>query len=239
MDYSQWVSAIAVALATDSSDENLSALLPSAVDYAEDRIYKDPGFSFLALEDVDYTPCTIGNRAILRPTRVLIVEQINILTPAGAVAADPVVDRVPLERVSLSFLDQVWGGGAYSPCMTGVPAKYAALSDTQFRLGPLPDAPYLAEFIGPTRPVPLSDDNRTTFLTLNMPALFTAATMVYLCGAYLKNFGAQSDNPQQTQSWENQYQILKIGPAVEEARRKSESASWQAKPPTVVAKPER
>lgn len=239
MDYSQWVSAISVALATDSSDENLSALLPSAIDYAEDRIYKDPAFNFLALEDADYTPCTIGNRAITKPARVLIIEQINILTPARAVATDPAVDRVPLERVSLAFLDQVWGGGANSCGMLGVPEKYAALSDSAFRLGPLPDDAYIAEFIGPTRPTPLSDGNRTTFITLNMPALFTAASMVYLCGTYLKNFGAQSDNPQQSQSWENQYQILKIGPAVEEARRKSESASWQPKPPTVVAKPER
>jgi hypothetical protein len=239
MDYSQWVSTISVALATDSSDENLTALLASAVDYAEDRIYRDPAFDFLTLRNADYAVCTIGSRKITRPASVLIVEGINILTPAGAVAGDDDLERVPLERVSLGFLDQVWGSGANTPGMSGVPSKYAPLSDTDFRIGALPDDAYLAEFVGPTRPEPLSDANRTTFLTLNMPALFTAASMVYLCGTYLKNFGAQSDNPQQAQSWENQFGVLKLGPAVEEARRKSESASWQPKPPTVIAKPER
>jgi hypothetical protein len=86
-------------------------------------------------------------------------------------------------------------------------------------LGPAPSAPYNIEILGTIRPVPLSPTNSQTFLTQYLPDLFTAASMVFMSG-YQRDFGSQSDNPQQAQSWENQYQLLFKSANAEEMRKR-------------------
>jgi len=54
-----------------------------------------------------------------------------------------------------------------------------------------------------------------------------------------RDFGAQSDNPQTAQSWENQYQTTKQGVNIEELRKKAASASWSPYIPTPQANTER
>lgn len=214
-------------------------ILPGIIDYAEGRIYRDPNFDFLTTYGAQNASCTINNRNIVRPTTMLIVSAMNIISPAPSAPDALGSKRIPLERATLAFLDATWPSAYDNTAATvGVPQYYAPLSDTAFRLAPTPNAAFVAEFVGTTRPVALSSSNTTTFLTLNFADLFLAASMIFASGM-MKNFGSQADNPQQAQSWENQFQILKTGAAVEEARRKSQGAAWTTKPPPPIASPPR
>lgn len=239
MDYSQYMVTLGVATAYGAEDENFAALIPATIDYAEGRIYHDPDFAFLCLQGSGPATCGLLSRNITKPPNVVIVEGINIITPVGAVVDGANASRNPCKRVSLAYMDMVWGAGPSVSGATGIPQDYAAFDDTNWRLGPIPDATYVAEFVGTVTPTPLSATNKTTYLTVNMPELFVAASMIFLQGALLKNFGAQMDNPQSSVSWEAQFQTLKTGPAVVEARKKAESAGWTAKAPTKVANPPR
>jgi len=84
----------------------------------------------------------------------------------------------------------------------------------------------------------LSATNPTTFISLYLPDVFIMASMIYVSG-YQRNFGRQSDDPAMAQSYENQYQTLLKGAAVEEARKKFESTGWTSQSPSPVASPSR
>jgi hypothetical protein len=88
------------------------------------------------------------------------------------------------------------------------------------------------------RPSPLSFTNQTTFLSTYMPDLFLAASMVWGFG-YQRDFGGQADDPATAQSWEHQYESLRIGIDVEEMRKKSASVSWSSYHPTPTANTQR
>jgi hypothetical protein len=92
-------------------------------------------------------------------------------------------------------------------------------------LGPWPDANYQVEVIGTIRPTPLSATNTTTFLTTYLPDLFLAASMIFASG-YQRDFGSQADNPQQSASWEMQYEKLFASANAEELRKKFSGLGW-------------
>ena len=75
------------------------------------------------------------------------------------------------------------------------------------------------EVIGRIRPTALSAGNPTTYISQTYPDLLIAASMIFVSG-YQKNYGAQQDNPQQAQSWENQYKMLLASAQSEEAARR-------------------
>lgn len=216
MNYSEWVAELGVMTGAGAEDENLVALLEATVEYAEGRIYRDPVFDFLATRGATPGALTSGNRDVTLPATILIAEAANIISPAGNTPGQAGSRRIPLSRMTLSYIDHVWG----VQNTQGVPVVYAPLTDRLWRVGPVPDAAYQVEWVGTTRPTPLAAENPTTFITENMPELFLAASMIFLAGGLMKNYGAQADDPGSAQSWESQYNQLKTGPAVEEARRK-------------------
>ena len=79
--------------------------------------------------------------------------------------------------------------------------------------------------MGTYRPEPLSPSHPETFLTEYMPDIFLAASMIFITG-YQRDFGAQSDNPQQAQSWEAQYNNLVKGAMLESLRQKFAGPAW-------------
>jgi len=115
--------------------------------------------------------------------------------------------------------------------VTGPPQFYAMRSNTLALLGPSPDAPYVAEVIGIQRPAALSSANSSTDLTQYVPDLMIAASMVFASG-YMRDFGSMSDNPQMSQSWEAQYQLLFKSATTEQSRAKFESDGWTSQSPT-------
>lgn len=236
MTYSSWQTALSTLTAIPTTNTDFQAILPSVIDYAEQRMYRELD---LLVEDVrDSSSSTLtGNRNFTLPTTLgtfQVISGINIITPAST-AAD-LGTRNPCTPVSRDVLDMIY------PSVTGsgVPTMFSyfsqASNQTNILLGPCPDGVYTVEVVGKIIPTPLSASNPTTFLTLYLPDAFLAASMVFMSG-YLKNFGAQSDDPKQAQSWDQQYQALMTSASTWEARKRFGGASWTSKQiePTAVA----
>ena len=188
---------------------------------------------------------TAGSRNFILPTSVgtfLIVDTINVITPAN-VAPDSGT-RVALTPVSKSFLDVAWASstGATVPQFYSYVSQNTALTGSQTQpqviFGPWPDAAYRVEVTGKIQPQALSATNTTTWLSQNLPDLFLAASMIYMSG-FMRNFGAQSDDPKMATSWEGIYAGLKESAMVWEARKRFAGASWTPKQLEQNAQPQR
>lgn len=232
--YAQWVTAVANLIVETESRAEFQGILPSCIDYAEQRLYRE--LDLLDTVTRDYAPLTIGNRNFALPTtngRFVVTNGFNVITPALA----PIVDnatRNQMVPVSRDYMDAVWGSSAG----TGLPREYAPVTDQGFIVGPWPDAAYTIEVIGTIRPTPLSAVNTTTYLTLYLPDLWFATTMVFMAG-WQQNFGSQADNPQMAQSWETQRNTLLASANLEEQRKRYAAGAWSSMSPTPAATPSR
>lgn len=212
----------------DPTTPNFAAALPSIIDYAEQRCYNDLDLLAQVLGPV-FVNTAAGSRVIDFSTvlqnglPLLIVEQAKVLSPIPN--PSPNTPSQPVTPVSIDFIDAV-----YNDVTLGTPKHFAMRNALTMILGPTPDQVYQMAFLGKWAYAPLysaepDDGTQTTILTTWFPGLFLAAAMISGSG-YQKNFGAQADNPQQAQSWENQYQVL-LGPAKELAMRQRQHG-WQA-----------
>jgi hypothetical protein len=233
--YATWVTALQTELVINSLDPNFPLILPSCIDYAEQRLYRE--LDLLTTVTRDSSALTAGNRNYTLPSnigRFVVTNGLNLITPAGTTTPDSGT-RVQLIPASRDMLDSIGGNPSY----TGPPANYAMITDQTLIVGPAwPDGNYTIEVIGTIRPTPLSATNTSTFLTLYLPDLWFAATMVFMTG-YQQNFGAQSDNPEMAVSWESQYGKLFSSANVEEMRKKYASGAWGSLQPTPIATPTR
>ena len=233
LNYTTYVQQLSNLMVIPSTDANFQIFLPGCIDYAEGRIYRDLDPLYTQTTDASATVSS-GNRNFNLPTSVgtfITCDNINIITPAGTQSSAGT--RVSLTPVSPEFMDLAYPSGQ---TVTGVPQYYAMRSNTLALLGPAPDAAYYTEVIGTQRPSQLSSGNSSTFLTQYVPDLYIAASMVFAMG-YMRDFGGQSDNPQASQSWENQYQILLKSAAIEQFRAAFESAGWTSNAPAPLATP--
>ncbi len=236
LTYTTTVATLAELLIVETTDANFLTVLPTAIDYGEQRCYLD-----LDVINLDVADASSSTTALVRsftlPTSVgtfQVVSQINIITPAQTSAESGT--RNPLTFVSRAVLDMIY------PSTTGNGVPQFACYNSQstiagqqnILLGPWPDAAYRTEVVGRIQPTPLSSTTTTTFLTLYYPALFVAACMVFLTG-WQKNFGAQADDPKMAQSWETQYKTLLAGASVQEARKRFSSQGWTAEFPEPLA----
>lgn len=187
------------------------AAMPSIIDQAEQRIYQKLQLLATVIRDATGTT-TPGTRNFTLPTpagasRFVVVQSINILNGA---------DRYPVIKCSRELLDMFW------PSDTGsgsIPNKWAPVTDAAILFGPAPTSAYDVEIYGTIRPAPLSASNTTTFLSVELSGLFLAAAMVTAAG-YMKNFGAQADDPKLASSWQDQYDRLLPAAEGEETMRK-------------------
>jgi hypothetical protein len=239
--YNSYVDAVSRILNIPDDDTDYRNIIPRMIEYAENRIYRE--CDFLATLSAQTTSLTAASRITVLPATIIVCQSINVVTPASTPPDLGV--RNPLNRVSIDFLTATWPSAAGS----GVPKYYAimgapTMSPTttagpmNIMLGPVPDAAYAAEVIGTVRPAPLSFTNQTTFLSTCVPDLFLAASMIWGFG-YQRDFGGQADDPATAQSWEHQYESLRIGIDVEEMRKKSASVSWSPYHPTPTANTQR
>ena len=244
MDYATYAADIANNMAISVTDDNFLVMLPQAIQYAEGRIARD--LDLMAANVRDSSSSTVAlTRNFNLPTGTgafLIIDGINIITPSST--APESGTRNPLIPVSRDFLDYTW------PSTTGatVPQYFAYITQDTFLtgsaaqsqviFGPWPDATYRVEVIGKVQPPALSSTNTTTWISVNLPDLMIAASMVFVTG-YMKNYGASADDPKMAQSWENQYSTLKASAEVYEARKRFAGASWTSKEPEKSAVPQR
>ena len=111
-----YVNQIATMAVVAEDDEAFLAILPQAITYAENRIYRDLDFMFTSVANTSYS-IVQGSRKITvfeadffpeENGTLIVCEQINLLTPAGA--TDPnEATRVPLLPTTKEFLDSVYG----------------------------------------------------------------------------------------------------------------------------------
>jgi hypothetical protein len=232
--YAQWVTAVANLIVETESRAEFQGILPSCIDYAEQRLYRE--LDLLNTVTRDYAPLTAGNRNFFLPQangRFVVTNGFNVITPA----LSPIVENATRHQMvpaSRDYLDAVWGSAAGA----GLPKLYAPVTDQLFVVGPWPDANYSIEVIGTIRPTPLSASNPTTYLTLYLPDLWFATTMVFMAG-WQQNFGAQADNPQMAQSWETQRNTLLGSANIEEQRKRYAAGAWGSLSPTPNATPSR
>lgn len=204
------------AIAAPSTDDNFNDIISGMIDYAEQRIYRELNLLATVVRD-STTNLTANTRSFTLPSslgRFVAVQGINVITPVGS--GTTTGTRNPLVHHTREFLD------FYAPEQVvahALPKAYAMVTDQVIIVGPSPDAAYTVEVIGTIRPTPLSASNATTTLTLYLPDLFIAASMIF-ASAYQKNFGAQSADPAQAQSWENQYKTLFASADAEEMRKR-------------------
>lgn len=222
--YATYSAALAEMMVVPVDDVNFQAILPSVIDYAEQRIYRELDLFSTNITNSSAST-SANNRAFTLPTNLgtfIVVDYINIITPAGTAASAGT--RVPLTPASRDYIDFVYPS---STTGAGVPEFFAMVDPTSIIMGPSPGAAYVVEVIGTIRPTALSANNETTPITTYIPDVFLAASMVFASG-YMRNFGSQADDPKMSQSWEAQYQLLKASANAEQVRQRFESWGWSS-----------
>ena len=241
INYSTLVSEVATLTVISSTilvtgDSNFGGIMDAAINYAEGRLYRDLDLVDASIVDASVV-CSSGVRSVSLSTtsgNPLQIDALNLLTSAGTTSSN--ATRVPLVPAARSVIDMIYPSVVSSNC--GPPQFFARINDTEVVMGPAPDQAYGIEMQATIRPDPLSASNSSTWLTQNVPELMVAATMIFLSG-YMRNYGAQSDDPQMAQSWEGQYKALMGTAQVDSMRQKFESAAWTAQSPTPLATPPR
>lgn len=233
LTYATYVSSLANMLVIPATDENYLQVLPNIIDDAEQRIYRELDLLATIVRDTSST-FTAGTRNFTFPQHIVVSESINYFTPAGSTTY-----RQQLIPVSREFMDAVYPDDAVSGCSCDLPPKYyAMITDQQIIVGPTPAEAYTVEVIGTIRPTPLSASNTTTYLTLYLPDLFLAESLIFGYG-YMKDYGAQTDDPRSSTSWSAHYDQLLQSAIVEENRKKYAGPAWTPKQPSPIATPPR
>jgi hypothetical protein len=217
LDYNSFVSTVANIMATDPTTPEFVQILPQAIAYAEDRIYRELDIldSVAINATTTFTP---NNRNFTLPPApygaFLTLTGINVLYGNGP-------QRQQLQPVAMSYLNAVWG----SPTGATLPEYFSMVRQDLIQVGPWPDQAYVVEVIGTFQPEPMSATNPTTFLTTYVPDLLIAGGMIFLSG-YMRDFGSQADNPAQAQSWSSQYDVLFKSAMLLELRKKFAGPGW-------------
>ena len=233
LTWTTYVNEMALLAVVDPTDTNFLANLPSTIDYAELRIYQD----LQLLSTV--TPVTGLSLAVNSPTLTIPIstfitlQDVNVITPVGT--SDPAVGTLnPCLPVTKEYLQYEWP----SAVGAGVPNKFAMVSQNVLRFGPWADQPYALYLVGTVRPASLSASNTTTFISTYLPSLMLMASMIFISG-YQRNFGRQSDDPQMSVSYEQQYKALLNSANTEEQQKKFQASGWSSMAPAGVASPTR
>lgn len=239
-DYTTWVSAmyptplsaLGAASATPFTTDRLNAALNQSINYAELRMLRDPDLNFLAAYATATTACVAGTRTVAKPNAIVVAESLAVITPAGSAPDAANSTRNPLLPTSRDFINFAWPSATVAS--RDMPRLVCPQDDSLFVLGPVPDAAYVVEFYGTVRPTPLSSTATSNFLSANLPDLYFASAMIYW-QAVKQNWSALAEDAPGAVTWVSQYTALKTGAAVEEARKKSQSAGWQTMAPAPVA----
>lgn len=233
-NYTQYQAALSLETVIPATNADFIAILPTIIDLAEQRIYRELDLLSTIVRDTSGV-LTANSRNFTLPQgsgRFVTTQGFNVFTPVNTTTL-----RNQLTPASRDYLDSVWPSEA-AATTPSVPVSFAMITDQTIIVGPPPDAAYVMEVIGTIRPAPLSSTNATTFLSLYLPDLFFAASMVAMSG-YMRNFGSQADDPKMAQSWDQQYEAFKSSALIEEVRKKWQAQSWSSQSLSPVATPPR
>lgn len=233
LTYDTYKTTLAGMAVVNENNPDFVTQLPSCIDYAELRCYQDLDLISTVTPNTTFSLIANTRQVTIPMSTFITIQDVNVLTPVGT--SDPSVGtRNPCVPTSKAVLDFLWPSATNS----GVPNLFTLLNQNTLYFGPWPDANYALEIVGTVRPASLASANQTTFLSTYLPSIFLAASMVYISG-YQRNFGRQSDDPQMSQSWESQYQLLKASALPEELRKKFSASAWSAQSLPLTATPGR
>lgn len=232
MNYSQWVTTICTLLeyqVVDAASATptgtvFDGVIPSAIDYAENRLQRD--LDFLATMATDDTGTMMANSRLLAlPTDIgtfVVTQQITPIISG--------VRQQPLEPVTRAFMDYAWpsdiSAGANIP-----PVQWSPYDQSHVLVGPAPDQAYQFEVVGTVRFTQMSAANVSNFLTQQLPDLYVAASMIFF-GLYQRDFSGIAGQQGVAPSWEAQYDKMLQSAQVEEARKRFMNLSPSPTKPT-------
>jgi len=249
--YVQQLGVMAVELTAEATgvcsfvNANLQTILPNALNYAELRIQRD--LDFLNAKASNSYALTAGANVLSIPINdFLMLETLEVTQNNGS----QVVNSTPLTPVSKEFIQNCYSGAASA----GTPKFFAMIGDNfgdggnaflNVLLGPVPNFAYPIRAYGVIRLPSLAKfasngpaDTSYTFISQFLPDLLMMASMIYIT-AFQRNFSATSDDPAMGQSYEKQYQALRLGAISEENRRKFNESAWSSMSTPVSATPVR
>ena len=223
-DYNGFVSALASNIVIAVSNTDFLLQLPNFIAEAELRIYRDLDLLSTIFRDPAGTVVANQRAYVLPQTygKFVVVEGVNMFISG--------VRSLALTPVSRDYLDALWPTEA-APTLSATPICFCRDTDTTILIAPSIGASATVsalEVVGTVRPAALSASNTTTFISQYLPDLFMAAAMVKASG-WMKNYGAQADDPRQAMSWDTVYGELLPHALQEENRKKFASGSWTAK----------
>ena len=214
------------------ADPNFLSNLPSAIEYATNRITRELNLLNTITANSTIQTSTTSRVVDLSGLSPIFntLQDINVITPAGTTSPD-LGARVQLTIQSRAFMNAVYGTGPTQGGVVGTPQYFAMVTDESIQVAPYPDAVYNLEIIGTVRPTPISGTTPSNWISTYLADLFLAAEMIQV-SAFKMNFGAQADDPKQAMSWEEQYKTLRDSAATEDAMRKYYSTGWSAQLPS-------
>ena len=238
LTYASFTTQLSNFLVIPAGDPNLTLAIPSIIDDAEQRAYRELDLLNTIYRDSSVV-LTAGLRTYAENTSIagngpfLVTQELNVITPAGTTNPD-LGTRNPLLPATKEMLDFLYPNSTGQ----GIPVYYAPINQNTFILGPWPDQAYTVEAVGTVRPLPLSASNTTTLLSVYFPDLFLNAALAIGYG-YLKDYGAATDDPKAGVSWENKYQQQLKSAITEEARKRFQAQGWGAQSTGPEATPPR
>lgn len=213
MNYTEFVAALTAETNIEATNAGLVAILPTIIDQAEGKIYREPKLDFLSAVVTDETGVAgTGAQQFTLPRQFVVLQQINLIDGNER----PPLVKLAREPLQYMFTSRI----ASSP--GAVPYYWAPFTDNIVLLGPVPGSPTQLECIGRARPLALSAANPTNWLWSNLPDFAFAAAMIF-ASAYMRNFGSQADDPKMALSWQSIYDGLLPGAESDETRRKYEA----------------
>lgn len=232
-NYASFTTQLATLAVVEEDNPGFQTILPSAIEYAENRICRDLDLLTTVTANTAFSLQTNVRSVTIPIATFITTQEVNVLTPAGV--SDPTyATRNPLIPVAKEYLDFVYP----SSTGAGVPLYYAMLNQATILFGPWPDQNYSLEIVGTFRPETLSASNTETFIATWLPDLMIAAAMIYVSG-YQRDFSAAGSDPNMPIQWEGQYVSLKNGALVEEMRKRYAASAWTSMSPPVIASPSR
>lgn len=219
----------APATAAPSGVFNFDSYVGTVIANTEIRMQRD--LDLLACYVTDTTGVfTPGNRSFTLPVDSGIFQVVTqVSTIIGGATQAPII---PAAR---DYLEAVYPSDVAvgSPSL---PLYWCMVDQTSILVGPAPDQAYGVKVVGTQRMTPISASNPTNFLSINLPDMYMAASMVEWSG-WERNYGASSDDARQAVSWEGRYQEILKSASIEELRKKFMSTGWQPRQPSPLAAP--
>ena len=226
-------------------DAPLQAIVPMMLNYAELRIQRD--LDLLAGQTSNIYTLAAQNNIFPRPINdFFTVETLEILYMNGS----QVVNAQPLLPVSKEFIQNCYGGLSSA----GTPQYYAmygdnfgngAFTNNNILLGPPPNFAYPIRVTGLIKIPSLFSyatagvaDTQFTYISAYYPDMLVMASMIYI-SAFQRNFSATADDSPMGQTYEKQYQALRIGAVQDENERNLEGSAWTAYMTPTAATPTR